>query len=245
MGTNSPDYLTYKKNKQKLERSDKKTSKLKVITWVFVITFSLFFAIFTNFVAKYTTKMDIEYDKNATTDQGQAYIDNAFGTDSLLSARDADEKNRVIDRRLRLIQLEESAPYEAKVINKDSNSVIDREHYEKITLGDDYPSSNKPKIKSINTEKTPDTPKPEPSISQADPIPQTFSKVLVGKYHTFEEAKIAQVSLRNSGQAGTPFIRKIGETYTLQIGSYVNPDIAKSVAQSYSDLSFEVWIIQH
>lgn len=247
MSMNSPDYLTYKKSKQKLDRAGGKASRLKIISWIFIITFSLCFALFTNFAAKYTTKMDIEYDKNSTTAQGQSYIDNAFGTDSLIGSREADENGHVIDSRLKLIQLEETAPYEARVVNKDKNAVIDREHYDRITSGDDIFAQEKksePKARqdwnspAQNSASTSAAPQPELA-------PQTFIKVLAGKYKTFDDAKMAQLNLRNAGQTGTPFIRKIGEIYTLQIGSYSNPDVAKTIAQSYSDLGYEVWILHN
>jgi len=251
MSMNSPDYLTYKKSKQKLDKEERKRSRLKIMFWIFVISFALSFALFTNFAAKYTTRMDIEYDKSATTAQGQSYIGNAFGNDSLIGDREPDERKRVIDSRLKLIELEESAPYEARVKNQDQNAVIDKEHYDRIKTSerafkdDEKPATHiiEQEIPTPSKENTFNTALVTPAFSP-EIAPQTFSKVLAGRYKTFEDAKIAQTNIRNSGQVGTPFIRKIGDIYTLQVGSYANPEIAKNIAQNYADLGYDVWILQ-
>jgi hypothetical protein len=262
MDTNTPDYLTYKKSKQKLDAAEKKPARLRIVFWLCVLTFALCFGTFTNFAVRYGTKMDIEYDKSVILGDGQNYIANAFGEDSLISF-EQEREVRAIDNRLRLIQLEEMAPSGARALNRDTNVVMEREHYERITSGEDIFAPERPAVQRTK----PDEPQKDavvnvsasaaPSRPQAAqqnvaaPTPrvepsQISSKVLVGRYRTFEDAKAAQTSMREAtNQGASPFIRRVGEVYTLQIGSFSNPDIAKNVAQSYSDLGHNVWVIQN
>ena len=66
MSMNSPDYLTYKKSKiRPSEEQKKRTSNYRIALWIFIITFSVMFAIVVQVVRKYSTRIDIEYGRNA------------------------------------------------------------------------------------------------------------------------------------------------------------------------------------
>ena len=50
--------------------------------------------------------------------------------------------------------------------------------------------------------------------------------------------------MKNSKAKIAPFIRKVDDVYCLQIGSYSNMDVARSVAGSFGKEGFDVWIYQ-
>lgn len=71
------------------------------------------------------------------------------------------------------------------------------------------------------------TPQPSPA-----PVPHYVNaKVVVGSYTTLEQAEVAKGILLDSGLGLSPFIRKIGSEYTLQVGSYNSKEKAMSAAK--------------
>ena len=73
---------------------------------------------------------------------------------------------------------------------------------------------------------------------------EVYSKVLIGKYETFEDARSAQDAVREVNRGTTPFIRKVGDIYALQVGSYQDLEVAKQVASRFRAENFDVWIYQ-
>ncbi len=237
MSMNSPDYLTYKKSKINPHMEHRRRmSKYRIALWVFVITFSVIFAIVVQVVRKYSARIDIEYGRNP-----ENAMENS--QDSLLTQGFGAEAKRAIDKRLKLIQLEENAPSEAKIISdkKENNEVIDLEQFAKIkesgSVGEDDIA-----VKNIDTKQpedvnTSDSNPPESNIA-------VYSKVLIGKYATFEDARAAQDSVREFNQGTTPFIRKVGDIYALQVGSYQDLTTARQIASKFRAENFDVWIYQ-
>ena len=208
MSMNSPDYLTYKKSKinPQIEKQ-KRLSRLKVALWIFIITFSIIFAVVVQVVRKYSARIDIEYGRNA---------DVIGGSESVLSEGFGSDAKKLIDKRLKLIQLEENAPSEAKIISdeKENNEVIDLEQFAKIKdSGNIEDDEINIKIENASSHKTAEQKQPQ------DNNVAVYSKVLIGKYSTFEDARAAQNSVREYNQGTTPFIRKVGDIYALQVGS--------------------------
>ncbi len=237
MSMNSPDYLTYKKSKiRPSEEQKRRTSNYRVALWIFIITFSVMFAIVVQVVRKYATRIDIEYGRNADSVSEQA--DNA-----ILSQGFGSDAKKLIDKRLKLIQLEENAPNEAKIISeeKEKNEVIDFEQFAQIKESGEAEDS-------IDLSDNIDTKKPqdmgEENVSKNNPNVGVYSKVLIGKYATFEDARGAQESVRQANHGTTPFIRKVGDIYALQVGSYQDLTTAKQVASKFRAENFDVWIYQ-
>ncbi len=233
MSMNSPDYLTYKKSKinPQIEKQ-KRLSRLKIALWIFIITFSIIFAVVVQVVRKYSARIDIEYGRNADAQAtSESILSEGFGADA----------KKLIDKRLKLIQLEENAPSEAKIISdeKENNEVIDLEQFAKIkesgSVGDD-----EVKIKI----ETNDSAKVQEQKQLQDSNVAVYSKVLIGKYATFEDARAAQDSVREYNQGTTPFIRKVGDIYALQVGSYQDLTTAKQIASKFRAQNFDVWIYQ-
>ena len=71
-----------------------------------------------------------------------------------------------------------------------------------------------------------------------------LSKVLVGRYQTFEEANILQNDIKKRNPGLTPFVRKVGNVYSVQMGSYQDFAIAKEQASKLRAKGFDVWIYQ-
>ena len=236
MSMNSPDYLTYKKSKiRPSEEQKKRTSNYRIALWIFIITFSVMFAIVVQVVRKYSTRIDIEYGRNADSMSKEA--DN-----SILSQGFGSDAKKLIDKRLKLIQLEENAPNEAKIISeeKEKNEVIDFEQFAQIKESGEADDSVS--FDSIDTKKPQDV--GETDVSKNNPNVGVYSKVLIGKYATFEDARGAQESVRQANHGTTPFIRKVGDIYALQVGSYQDLTTAKQVASKFRAENFDVWIYQ-
>ena len=236
MSMNSPDYLTYKKSKiRPSEEQKKRTSNYRIALWIFIITFSVMFAIVVQVVRKYSTRIDIEYGRNADLMSKEA--DN-----SILSQGFGSDAKKLIDKRLKLIQLEENAPNEAKIISeeKEKNEVIDFEQFAQIKESGEADDSVT--FDGIDTKKPQDM--GETDVSKNNPNVGVYSKVLIGKYATFEDARGAQESVRQANHGTTPFIRKVGDIYALQVGSYQDLTTAKQVASKFRAENFDVWIYQ-
>lgn len=236
MNMNSPDYLTYKKSKVNPNRLNKRRlSRYRIALWIFIITFSVIFAVVVQVVRKYATRIDIEYGRNPDATQ-QA-------DDLILAQGFGNEAKKAIDKRLKLIQLEENAPSEAKIISqeKDKNEVIDLEQFAKIKESG-IVHEDEISVKNIDTKKSSDIGASQKSDTGLNVA--VYSKVLIGKYATFEDARAAQETVRDSNRGTTPFIRKVGDIYALQVGSYQDLEMAKKVASRFRAENFDVWIYQ-
>ena len=257
MNYNSSDYFTYKKNKMEVEPmpKPKRISKINFLFQLFVATFIIMFIVIAVAIMKYSSRVDIEYT------QGELSLSN-IDTQNNISGFDADDKQGKIDKRLMLIQQEENAPSEAKIIveRPDNSSVIDAIHLE-----------NNNKIeKQVKAEKEKNKPnlvipdKPENAImgaiseiknhtakkpAEQIPLPENknvtiMSKVLIGRYMTFDEAKQLQEDIKAKNPNMTPFVRKIGDIFSVQTGSYQDFEEAKRQAQALKAKGMDVWIYQ-
>ncbi len=238
MSMNSPDYLTYKKSKinPRLEQRQQRSSRLRIAFWIFIITFSIIFALVVQVVRRYSTRIDIEYGRNLDSASKQA--DN-----SILPQGFGGEAKKLIDNRLKLIQLEENAPSEARIISseKTDNEVMDLEQYAKIKE-EGSTSDVVPLDDTVETTQSSDV-SPLPQIIKEATV-EVYSKVLIGKYETFEDARSAQDAVREVNRGTTPFIRKVGDIYALQVGSFQDLEVAKQVASKFRAENFDVWIYQ-
>ena len=71
-----------------------------------------------------------------------------------------------------------------------------------------------------------------------------MSKVLIGRYETLEEAQKAQETLKLNNPSLAPYVKKVGNVFAIQTGSYQDFNIAKSHAQALSAKGYDVWIYQ-
>lgn len=274
----SSDYLTYKKSKMnptRVQRVEKRIEKIRRIVKLSFITFCIMFICVVIFIKKYAKRVDIEYGRHG------AEISKNNAEDTGLSEKyfteTYDSEKRTIDKRLILIQEEENAPSESRVLpqDRDKNEVMNLEHFEKLqsninkidteTMNEEAAQKTKPVSNAQNSQSAQNTqtqpvenaPKPQTNnagngelnidvqgmYAPIELAPRANIKVLVGRYATFDEAKNAQINMKNIKKTA-PFIRKVDNVYCLQIGSYTNMDVARSVAGGYGKDGFDVWIYQ-
>lgn len=253
------DYLTYKKSK--MEAEGNKLSKKRVVLYACLLSFASCFALVMYVISHYGAKMDIEYGRTVQSqDKVAKNIDTPYVKTSILP-NFKDERKHPIDNRLRLLQAEEIAPSEAKIIGKNKEKpALDLDQYQKLIEehADLYEKSKHAEIPSTNLNlnensgKTTTIVGDTPTITTAPapaPAPQpqpqstrSYSKVLIGKYENFDEAKAMQSRLKESDGTMT-FIRKMGNIYSLQVGSYSDESTAENIANKYSE-NYQVWIIQ-
>ena len=252
MDFNSSGYFAYKKNKIKNELKDarKPISRLSFLCQLFIATFVIMFIVIVITIMKYSSKMDIEYTK------GELQLVNSTITNvsGYVPAVDEDNKQRKIDKRLILIHQEENAPSEARVVNKPKMhmEVIDSSHVEKNKKIEKLEKQQK--LNKQNEEKNSklSTIIEEVKLQKKIPIENNLlesnvtvmSKVLVGRYTTFEEAQKVQNQIKAKNPSLQPFVRKVGNVFSVQMGSYQEFSQAKVHAQKLSSKGFDVWIYQ-
>ncbi len=278
----SSDYLTYKKSKMnptRVQRVEKRIEKVRRVVKLSLITFCIMFLCVVIFIKKYAKRVDIEYGRHGAEISKNNTEDTSLGEKYFTETYDGEK--RTIDKRLILIQEEENAPSESRVLpqDRDKNEVMNLEHFEKLrsnideidieAANEEAEQKTKPASNTQNSQNTQSTQtkavqaglKPQINNTGANtgggelnvdvqgmyaPIelaPRANIKVLVGRYATFDEAKNAQINMKNIKKT-TPFIRKVDNVYCLQIGSYTNMDVARSVAGGYGKDGFDVWIYQ-
>lgn len=252
---NKPNsYLAYKKSKltTPVIQEKKKISKFSFICQLFLATFVFIFIIIVFVIMRYSQKMDIEYSKNELIQQENETSENLVSYDN--------ENQGKIDKRLILLQQEENAPSEAKLTEKkkeaeiiDPKLIEESKKIEKIEKEKEAKKNHqtdeaskdetKPSLKGLLDEvKKTNTHELKPAINTN--IQTIMSKVLIGKYATLEEAQAAQVSIKANNSNLSPYVKKIGEIYAVQTGSYQDFNVAKVQAQNLKSKGYEVWIYQ-
>lgn len=252
MNFNSSGYFAYKKNKiqRDIENNRKPISKVNFLSQLFLATFVVIFIVVAVSIMKYSSKMDIEYTKGELQ-LSTAAVNSIAGYNAPVE----DEAQRQIDKRLLLIQQEENAPSEARIIDKskENNEVIARayvennkklEKIEKQKKQNEL-NANKATIKISNIIDEVKLQKKIPIESLEEETNVTvMSKVLIGRYNTFEEAQKLQNDIKNKNPNLQPFVRKVGGVFSVQMGSYQDFTVAKNHAQNLRSKGFDVWIYQ-
>ena len=256
------DYLNFKKAREfplpHLQK-DKPETALSVAFKMFLATFIVIFCIFVVFIAKMTTKVDIEYTKGnnltlADSELAQSYTEE-------------DEDHRLVDQRLKLLQQQENAPSEAKIVKKEKTEheeVIAQEHIQEAKKIDKIEKiqaknkiSQKEALKEIEKEAketknliVPDLTSPK-MLKKVESKTQfkgenniITSKVLIGRFSDFNSAKEFQAQLKEKDHSIMPYVRKVGDVYSVQIGSFQDFAMAKSQAKKLKEQGYDTWIFQ-
>ena len=71
-----------------------------------------------------------------------------------------------------------------------------------------------------------------------------MSKVLVGRFSSFEDAQKLQSVIKAKDASLTPYVKKVGDVFTVQLGSYQDFEIAKNQAHTLKSKGLDVWIYQ-
>ena len=250
MDFDSSSYLAYKKSKiqNEIEAKNKPISRFSFLLQLFVATFIVIFIIIVVSIMKYSSKVDIEYT------QGELQLSDGVTNNISNYAPVEDEPQRKIDKRLILIQQEENAPSEARIIEKSpmQPEVISQKHIEESRIIEKHQqegqnlqknTENNSKISSLIEEVKLQNKIPVEELAQDTNI-TIMSKVLIGRYMTFEEAQKLQTQIKAKNSSLQPFVRKVGNVFSVQMGSYQDFSIAKKHAQVLRNQGFDVWIYQ-
>lgn len=223
------DYLSYKKQKlneqaqeaQQVRKNDKEPSQFPMFAGVFIVCLMLFVV----FVAKYGSRVDIEYGKMGENPYEMQSSDN----ENLTSRGDA---NSGIDSRLKDLQ---DANHAGKTFGlKDKVSDVNVADTAQETAVDEQETTvQKSEVKN----------RVEKQASAPEEHRVVYSKVLLGHYSSYEEAKQAQAELK-AATGSIAFVRKMGTSYALQVGSYLDPEQARATAAKYSNMNYFVSIIE-
>ena len=225
------DYLSYKKQKlnaqvqeaQQIKKIDKEPRQFPMMIAVFVVCFMLFVV----FVAKYGSRVDIEYGK-----MGEGPYETVETQNENLTSRD--DTNSGLDTRLKDLQ---DANRAGRTVVSKEKEVVEKakksEQKETIKEEKEVTSQKNEEVKT-QVEKQVSTPQEHRVV---------YSKVLLGHYSTYEEAKQAQAQLK-SATGAIAFVRKMGSFYALQVGSYLDPEQARITAAKYSSMNYFVSIIE-
>lgn len=237
----TPDYLAYKKAKINSKDANIKkvknenASKIKILLIVFGLSFALCFLFILNITGSIDAKLDIE--------------ENNHGVE-ILDENSPMEQKGSIDKRLESIYNEEIGLSTARAINKKGDEIMDSNTYkeikneqEEILKGPKAEQKIEQKAENAaeNKEKNAEVNTPE-----KDSVPM-FTRVLVGKYYSLADAQDVQGTIRNTKgfETASPFIRRMGDFYSIQVGSYTNSDIARDIANKLNEAGYSVWVLEN
>lgn len=228
----TPDYLTYERYKKNKKKNESKNGWLLGLT-TFFITLLLFTVIA----------------KGLSPD-----VDVAIGDDSATDAKETGlGVKKFIDERLKMIQMEDNSAGVSTTLddkkpsryNDASFDKFSQELEEKIDLPTkkDKSMGIKDEENNISTPNAHTPPRPTSRELSTPFVSPKTSKVLVGRYATLEQAKVAQEILLDSGLDIAPFVKDMGGSYTLQVGSYSSKAKADGVAAELQRNSFPARVI--
>lgn len=160
-------------------------------------------------------------------------VDITLGDEGISTEEDAGIKGGV-DQRLKEIQMEDN--YDAVggedlAVEEDGKVVIPKTKDKDIVNDEKFQNEEE----TIHL----DTSVAKPEVKQNDaaaapapqaPVPAVNARVVVGFYTTAEQAEVAKGILQDAGLGLTPFIRKMGSGYTLQVGSFNTKEKAMNIA---------------
>lgn len=223
----TPDYLSYERYKKK-----KDTNPNKRIL-IFVTTFFATLLLFTVVAKSLSPNVDVTIGDESETDAKET----GLGV------------KKFIDERLKMIQMEDNSAGVSVKNDNEKTSRYEDESFDKYTQAEDEKINLPTKQDKSNTsdESTQSAQNPPRPTSRDLSTPfesPKMAKVYVGRYSTLEQAKVAQEILMDSGLDINPFVKDMGGTYTLQVGSYSSRAKAEGLASELQRNNFPARIIQ-
>lgn len=228
----TPDYLSYDRYKKNKSRGNSKSSMA-----IFITTFFVTLLFFTIVAKSLSPNVDVRIGNESETDAKET----GLGV------------KKLIDERLKIIQLDDNSngnvvnanDKKAAGIQDENVDKFSQELEEKVSLPDRSSKSVNPEVNDSSVASIQVPPRPG-TKDLATPFAggPKMSKVLVGRYTTFEQAKVAQEILMDSGLSITPFVKNTGGSYTLQVGSYSSRTKAEELASELQKNNFPARIVQ-
>ncbi|MBR1907895.1 hypothetical protein IJ818_03060 [bacterium] len=176
-------------------------------------------------------------------------VDVAIGDEEEIEAKETGlGVKRFIDDRLKFIQQEDQG-----IVKKAVDKRVEEESVIKERMNDDtlVPELDEKVVipyaiqkQEQKTVKTEEKPAQKVEAKPAAPTYNSTFKVVVGKYSTIEQARVAQSILQDSEVGVSSFIKTINGTYTLQVGSFTERAKAESLLNELLRNSFPARIVQ-
>ena len=225
-----PEYQSYKRYKK-----NKDVTAQNILT-VFTTTFLIMLVFFIGAARKITPNVDV-----------------SIGEDSAVDAKESGLGVKgFIDNRLKAIQSEDSNIMTKKIEEaRNKFEEDDEDEYFDNTLEEKVKLPVK-KVKQEVKQVAQEVQQSQEQKTVAQPpkpveIPTAYNpvvKVVVGRYSSIDQAKVAQSILQESGLGVTPFIKNIQGTYTLQVGSFSSEAKAQSLANELLKHNYPARIIK-
>ena len=165
-----------------------------------------------------------------------------------------------VDYRLRWIQLEDNGNQLIDRLRKnDSNpsGIEDGESHQKFDEQDEHQDSAyndnslpmEPKTTASNVKHHENSVEneihlPENTNQHATQVKSTFSKVYIGSYGDINAAIEAQNKLLEANLPVSPFIKKMNNTYVIQVGSFASLNKAQILVNQLAQQGFQARIIE-
>ena len=224
------NHKSYKEYKQKLESNPNEGLIL------FVSAFFVMLLIFLGVVKQLSPDIDV-----------------SIGDNQEIAAEDDMDRTNVDDR-LKAIQMEDnsysttddtfSPELEEKVVLpvQKRKTVGEHEAEEAIALEKKEAAEKEPQKQETKAQQTTaQTQVPQPE--QTAPAKPVNAKVIVGYYATSAQAEVAKSIIQDAGLNIQPFVKNIGDAYTLQVGSFSSKEKAQSVANDLLKNNFPARVI--
>lgn len=232
----TPDYLSYDRYKKKKDSNPNRRML------IFITTFFAMLLFFTIIAKALSPNVDVTIGDDSETDAKET----GLGV------------KKFIDERLKMIQMEDNSAgvslknddKKTSGYNDESFNKYSQEADEKVSLPTKNAASDSDEATEEPIQIKHNPPRPTSkdlplSTSSNNPSLSTkMSKVYVGRYSTIEQAKVAQEILMDAGLDITPFVKDLGGSYTLQIGSYSSKAKADGLASELQRNNFPARVVQ-
>ncbi len=178
-------------------------------------------------------------------------VDVAIGEEEEIEAKENGlGVKRFIDDRLKFIQQEDQGIVK-KAVDKRVEQETIKERLTDDTLVPELDEKvvipyaiQKQEKQEKQSQKAVENPAQKIEAKPATPTYNSIFKVVVGKYSTVEQARVAQSILQDSDVGVSSFIKTINGTYTLQVGSFTERSKAEQLLNELLRNSFPARIIQ-
>lgn len=229
----TPDYLSYERYKKKKDSNPNRRMLIFITTFFAML---LFFSVIAKAISP--------------------NVDVSIGNDSETDAKETGlGVKKFIDERLKMIQMEDNSagvsvqndtpkPSQASDVGVSKYSQIAEEKLTLPTKNNNVADDDGMQIQQPVRTAVHNPPRPN-NVDTTNPfVSPKMSKVYVGRYSTVEQAKVAQEILMDAGLDITPFVKDMGGSYTLQIGSYSSRAKAEGLASELQRNNFPARVIQ-
>ena len=236
MTSKQPDYENLKRYKKQ-----KGTSFQSILT-VFTTTFIVMLVFFIGAAKHMTPSVDVTIGEDSATETKES----GLGVKGF------------IDNRLRAIQSEDTSIIAKKLEDK-INSVTESENQNNDDNDDNYFTKEleekvvlpvkkikqeivKDEEPEVQVSKPKEAPQPKPETTQTSNV--TY-KVLVGNYHSIEQAKVTQSILQESNLGVSPFVKNIHGIYSLQVGAFNSEEKAQELVNELQKNNYPARIMKN